>query len=41
VAHEPDSPAAQALVGIAQAVAARTSLVMLQTADVIPLNIIG
>lgn len=37
----PDSPAARALVEMSQAVAARASLVMLQSADVIPLNIIG
>jgi ATP-binding protein involved in chromosome partitioning len=41
VAHHPDSAAAQALVSMAQGVAARTSLVLLQTADIIPLNIIG
>lgn len=41
VAAEPDSPAGAALAAMAQAVAARTSVVMLQSADVIPLNIIG
>lgn len=41
VAHHPDSPAAQGLITMAQAVAARTSMVLLQTADIIPLNIIG
>lgn len=41
VAHHPDSAAAKALVSMAQTVAARTSMVLLQTADIIPLNIIG
>jgi ATP-binding protein involved in chromosome partitioning len=41
VAHHPESAAAVALVQMAQAVAARTSMVLLQTADIIPLNIIG
>lgn len=37
----PDSPAGQAFRAMAQAIAARASVVMMQTADVIPLNIIG
>jgi ATP-binding protein involved in chromosome partitioning len=41
VITEPDSPAGKALQGVAEAVAARTSLLMLQSADVIPLNVIG
>lgn len=41
VAHHPESAAAVALTQMAQAVAARTSMVLLQTADIIPLNIIG
>lgn len=38
---QPDSPAGQALQQVAQAVAARASVLLLQNADVIPLNIIG
>jgi ATP-binding protein involved in chromosome partitioning len=41
VAYQPDSPAGQAFQQFAQTTAARISVVMLQTADVIPLNIIG
>lgn len=41
VVDAPDSPAAKAFVAIARAVAARTSVVMMQNADVIPINIIG
>ena len=41
VAIDPDSAPATALDEIAQAVAARASIVMLQSADVIPLNVIG
>jgi ATP-binding protein involved in chromosome partitioning len=41
IAYEPDSPAGIAFSEIARLVAARISVVMLQTADVIPLNIIG
>jgi len=41
VVTDPDSPAGQALRNVAEAVAARTSLLMLQSADVIPLNVIG
>jgi ATP-binding protein involved in chromosome partitioning len=41
VAVNPDSPAGQALREIAQATAQRTSILLLQNADVIPLNIIG
>lgn len=41
VMHEPDSEAGQALTGFAQTVAARVSVMMLQSADVIPLNVIG
>ncbi len=41
VITEPDSPAGKALQSVAEAVAARTSLLMLQSADVIPLNVIG
>jgi hypothetical protein len=37
----PESEAGQAFQKLAQTVAARASVVMLQTADVIPLNIIG
>lgn len=37
----PESPAGQAFQTIARAVAARVSVVMLQTADVIPLTVIG
>lgn len=38
---EPESEAGQAFESIAQAVAARVSVVMLQSADIIPINIIG
>lgn len=41
VAYQPESPAGQAFNQLAQTVAARISVVMLQNADVIPLNIIG
>lgn len=41
VVHSPDSPAGRAFNDLAKVVAARVSVVMLQTADVIPLNIIG
>ena len=41
VIHNPDSPAGKAFQTLAQTVAARISVVMLQSADVIPLNIIG
>jgi ATP-binding protein involved in chromosome partitioning len=41
VIHAPDSAAGIAFQKLAQTVAARVSVVMLQTADVIPLNIIG
>lgn len=41
VATEPDSAAGQALAQVAQNVAARASVLMLQNSDVIPINIIG
>jgi ATP-binding protein involved in chromosome partitioning len=41
VYHHPDSEAGQAFQQMAQNAAARISVVMLQTADVIPLNVIG
>jgi ATP-binding protein involved in chromosome partitioning len=41
VAHSPDSPAGQAFRVMSETVAARVSVVMLQSPDVIPLNIIG
>ena len=41
VIYRPESPAGQAFNTLAQQVAARVSVVMLQTADVIPLNVIG
>lgn len=41
VATEPDSPAALALAQVAQNTAARASVLMLQAADVIPINVIG
>ncbi len=41
VIHAPDSPAGQALQQVAENTAARVSVVLLQSADVIPLNIIG
>lgn len=41
VINAPDSPAGQAFRKLAQTVAARASVLMLQNADVIPLNVIG
>lgn len=41
VTHNPDSPAGQALVQIARNAAARTSVLMMQSADVIPINVIN
>ena len=41
VAFDEDTPAGRAFAAMAEAVAARTSVVMLQTADVIPINVIG
>jgi ATP-binding protein involved in chromosome partitioning len=41
VVTDPDTAAGQAFHKLAQTIAARVSVVMLQTADVIPLNIIG
>lgn len=41
VVTQPDNPAGQAFQAMARTVAARISVVMLQTADVIPLNVIG
>lgn len=41
VIHDPESAAGQAFHRLAQTVAARASVLMLQSADVIPLNIIG
>lgn len=41
VISQPDSPAGQAFHALARAVAARASVMMLQDADVIPLNVIG
>lgn len=41
VTYEPDSPAGQAFYQLARTVAARISVVMMQTADVIPINVIG
>lgn len=41
VVTDPESPAGRAFYQLAQAIAARISVVMLQSADVIPLNIIG
>lgn len=41
VVTQPDNPAGQAFQTLARTVAARISVVMLQTADVIPLNVIG
>ncbi len=41
VIHQPDSPAGRAFHTLAQMTAARISVVMLQTADVIPLTVIG
>jgi ATP-binding protein involved in chromosome partitioning len=39
--HAPESPAGQAFHTLAETIAARISVVMLQNADVIPLNVIG
>ncbi|MGB7337638.1 MAG: Mrp/NBP35 family ATP-binding protein [Phototrophicaceae bacterium] len=41
VAHNPSSPAGQAFAHIAQQAAARTSVLMMQSANVIPINIIN
>ncbi len=41
VITDPDTPAGQAFHTLAQTIAARISMVMLQSSDVIPLNIIG
>ena len=41
VAYQPETDAGQAFLALAQQVAARVSVVMLQSADVIPLNVIG
>lgn len=41
VSQDPDSDAGQAFAQLARRVAARTSVVMLQNSDVIPINIIG
>lgn len=41
VIHDPDSAAGHAFSDLAHSVAARISVVMMQTADVIPINIIG
>lgn len=41
VAHGPETPAGQAFTALAQQVAAQTSMALLQSMDVIPLNIIG
>jgi ATP-binding protein involved in chromosome partitioning len=41
VISDPDSEAGKALTQLAQTVAARASVLMLQSADVIPLNVIG
>jgi ATP-binding protein involved in chromosome partitioning len=41
IAHSPESPAGLAFAAMAQQVAARVSVVLLQAMDVIPLNIIG
>ncbi|MCA9905357.1 MAG: P-loop NTPase, partial [Anaerolineae bacterium] len=41
VAFQPETDAGQAFLTLAQQVAARVSVVMLQSADVIPLNVIG
>jgi hypothetical protein len=41
VVTAPETPAGQALQKMAETIAARISVVMLQTADVIPLNVIG
>ncbi len=41
IVHDPNSAAGQAFADLAQAVAARVSVVMLQADDVIPLSVIG
>jgi len=41
VIHEPDSESGQAFATLTQTIAARLSVLMLQSADVIPLNVIG
>ena len=41
MAYAPDSPAGLAFQAIVQAVAARVSVVMLQSPNIIPINIIG
>lgn len=41
VVTAPQSPAGQALVAVAQLIAARASVLMLQGSDVIPLNVVG
>jgi ATP-binding protein involved in chromosome partitioning len=41
VTHDPESDAGQAFQRIAQAVAARASVVMMQNSDVIPINVIN
>jgi len=41
VAFNPDSPAGQAFASIARKAAARTSVLMMQNADVIPINVIN
>jgi MinD-like ATPase involved in chromosome partitioning or flagellar assembly len=41
VVTEPDSPAGQAFSQIAQQIAARVSVTLMQQADAIPMNIIG
>jgi ATP-binding protein involved in chromosome partitioning len=41
VSYGNDTPAGQAFAQLARTVAARTSVVMMQTADVIPINVIG
>ena len=41
VAHNPDSAAGQAFMQIARNAAARTSVLMMQNSDVIPINIIN
>jgi ATP-binding protein involved in chromosome partitioning len=41
VTHDPDSAAGQAFYHLSRTVAARISVVMMQNADVIPINIIG
>ena len=41
VISSPESPAGHALMAVAQAIAARASVMMLQESDVIPLNVVG